>query len=76
MVLGYLVVSNEQLFFSAIPQFLIVIPLVATFYICPIAAIVVVRSEVDEHLLMRLTLILLEFVLSAVQLFVWLPSVQ
>ena len=74
VILGFVVAQNEAFFFSGpqILEFVILLPLGCTFYICPIAICIAASSAPDIPLLLRLFAIVFDIAFSVVQLFVWL----
>lgn len=78
VVLGYFVARHEAFFFSGgvISEFLVMAPIAAAANLCPIAAIVTLRSASQYSVMLRLGIVVLVLLLCVLQIVSLLPLIQ
>ena len=70
------VVRSEAILSNRLLELLIALPLVVTMIICPIAMLIAAMASNRRTMLFRGLAVGGDLVLSAIQLLVWLPTVQ
>lgn len=76
IIASVLVVRSEKILSDRLLETLIALPLVTTLIIFPIAMLIAAVTSIRPTLLFRGLAVGGDLVLSAIQLFVWLPTVQ
>jgi len=76
IIASVLVVRSETILSDRLLELLIALPLISTLIICPIAMFLVAIVSIRRTILFRALAVGSDLLLSAIQLFVWLPTVQ
>jgi hypothetical protein len=70
------VVHSEIILSNLLLELLIALPLISTMIICPIAMLIAAAVSIRRTMLSRGLAIGADLVLSVIQLFLWLPTIQ
>jgi hypothetical protein len=76
IVASVFVVRSETILSDRLLELLIALPLISTMIICPIAILFVAIVSIRRTILFRGFLVGGDLLLSVIQMFVWLPTVQ
>ena len=76
IICGALVVRSNTILSNRILEFAIALPLFSTWFICPVTMLVVVIAKRPRSPMFRMLAVLADVVLSTIQIFTWLPTVQ
>ena len=76
IIAGAFVVGSETILANRLLQLLIAIPLIFTIVVFPILMLVAAIVSSRQTAIVRTLAVVGDFALSAIQLFVWLPTVQ